>query len=864
MASSDILSQTLSSITTIKLEELSSQQASFEVAKNKLLQDVAAEPDQLEKAQILLDKIESLPSMGKLNQNASTSLKNYRRFLAQARTDPSVSVEMQRDWQQKLENELNVNSFKYEYASLYGQLVNEWISAAEGNSDAISIDESAFESVGRKEMHDQRATWEEYVFKAYETDTKAIEEFLDTIFSANKETKKALEKLRESTQNFEKLLKTSSHFNQSSLKWVIEGLLRSDLVSDEKRAALKDFLNNKVVLAEVADVLNMRMDALDKWNWDPEGTPVEQRRQLNGRYRFYHDEDLLQSILLRYVGTKWSVHMKDALTKFHDTAGVWKSSSVPVPADDRKRRDYFLGPNYNRGETVEHIRAKHFNDDIFLEQLQETTIEKRAGYEDDDDDMFSESDTRKSPQQVTQSVLHALATEIIMRTRIGEEVTVLRSDFKWFGPSIPHSTMFAALKFFGVSEQWVDFFRRVLEAPMKFINDGPSAPVQVRKRGTPISAPLSDFLGESVLFCLDFALNQYTDGALLYRLHDDIWLWGRDETVVKGWKVITHFASLTGLEFNEEKTGSVRIPKRGGKQIPPPTGLPRGDVRWGFLKLDAVTGRFLIDQADLDKHIEELRRQLDACKSVFDWIQAWNVYGARFFTTNFGRPANCFGRQHVDMMLEAFAQIQSKLFTDGGSVTSTVKSMLASRFNVHNIPEGYLYFPMSMGGLDLKSPFVNLFLIKPSICPNPEKIMDDFFEKEETAYKNAQALFKEDAVPGQAFLRYELKSLFAEEKEFMSFEEFTRYREQTSSHLAAAYRELMLEPKEEDVDQAIDANQLNTVSGSGYRNGYERWIMELYAPDMIKRFGGLMVVEKGLLPTGMVNMFRESRFKWQG
>jgi hypothetical protein len=77
----------------------------------------------------------------------------------------------------------------------------------------------------------------------------------------------------------------------------VEALLRSDLVTDEKRKILRDFLNNKVVVAEVADVLNMRMRSLHKWQWDAAGTPVEQRRQLNGRYRFYHDEDLLQAIL---------------------------------------------------------------------------------------------------------------------------------------------------------------------------------------------------------------------------------------------------------------------------------------------------------------------------------------------------------------------------------------------------------------------------------------------------------------------------------------------------------------------------------------------------------------------------------------
>src|SRR4051812_9450622 len=99
-----------------------------------------------------------------------------------------------------------------------------------------------------------------------------------------------------------------------------------------------------------------------------------------------------------------------------------------------------------------------------------------------------------------------------MKTRLGEEVCVVRSDFKWFGPSLPHSTMFAVLRFFKVSDRWISFFRRALEAPMKFHNDGDNAPIQVRKRGTPISGPLSDMLGETVLFVLDFAMNQQTNG----------------------------------------------------------------------------------------------------------------------------------------------------------------------------------------------------------------------------------------------------------------------------------------------------------------------------------------------------------------
>ena len=110
--------------------------------------------------------------MGKLNDNPLISLENVRQFLEQAQNDPSVSEKLQRDWQMKLERELDVNSLKYEYASLYGQLVNEWLSASDSAVDDSSEISSDFEDVGRKEMHEQRVKWEEHVFKPRVTEPR--------------------------------------------------------------------------------------------------------------------------------------------------------------------------------------------------------------------------------------------------------------------------------------------------------------------------------------------------------------------------------------------------------------------------------------------------------------------------------------------------------------------------------------------------------------------------------------------------------------------------------------------------------------------------------------------------------------------
>lgn len=854
MASTDVLCHTLSAITSIKLEEISNQRSAFEQGKADLLQAVSDQPKQSEKLRIFLDRIESLAFMGKLKDNKSISLCNLRKFLQQAQHDPSVSENLLKVWQEQLAKELDIHSLKYEYASLYGRLVNECLSASEDTEKS----DDGYQSVGRKEMHEQRQTWEDYVFKPLETDSTAIDLYLTRLFTSTADIKKAWRQLQIQTEIFEKEMDNQTHFNADSLTWVINGLLRSDLLTDEKCAILKDFRSNRVVLAEVADVLNMRMSSLGKWKWDTEGIPVEQRRQLNGRYRFYHDEDLLQSILLRYIGVKWSVFFKGALTNFKNASNVWASSSPQVPKEDRHKREYYLGQGHDRIGNVEATREHHFDSDIFLEQLQHAPEEQRGGYSDDGTEMGT--DTRKSPQQITQSVLHTLATEIIMQTRLEKPLTVVRSDFAWFGPSLPHTSMFSVLSHFGVSDRWVSFFRRALEAPMFFPSDGPSAPIRIRKRGTPISGPLSDMLGETVLFCLDFAMNSRTKGARLYRLHDDIWFWGSSSVCVTGWNVMQEFANLMGLSFNPEKTGSCTITRHPTTISKTPSSLPQGLVRWNFLYLDPLTGRFLIDQKLVDNHIKELKLQLNACKSVFDWIQAWNIYGSRFFSVNFGRPAHCFGLAHVDDILTTFSRIQTQLFSKtGGSVTSTLKSMLHSRFGVENIPEGYLYFPMSMGGLDLKSPFVPLYLIRGQVAENPDKIMDTFFTDERSAYEKAKRKYENGDITAS---ERRLEQAY-EYVGFPSFEEYTKYRERTSSALHKAYIELNSEPNESKVDIIVGREESKDSLGGDTTN-YHKWIVQLYGSDMKERFGGLNVVEKGLLPTGMVDMFRESRFKWQG
>jgi hypothetical protein len=131
----------------------------------------------------------------------------------------------------------------------------------------------------------------------------------------------------------------------------------------------------------------------------------------------------------------------------------------------------------------------------------------------------------KKPMEAKQNLLHILSTEAAVNTRIHGEFTAFRTSFEARNSLLPHATVRTVLKFFGVSSQWLEFFGKFLEAPLKFVDAEDESPPRLRCRGTPASHVLSNVFGEVVLFCLDFSVNQATNGALLYRLFDDMWFW---------------------------------------------------------------------------------------------------------------------------------------------------------------------------------------------------------------------------------------------------------------------------------------------------------------------------------------------------
>ena len=447
MPSTWVLADNLRSITNIKLHDLSEQRATFEESKGHLLFAVDAESDLSKKVKTLLDGCKGLSDRQR-GKKSNPFYDDLTQHLEQSKFDPSISETMSKG-EAQLRRELDVRSLRYEYAFIHSQLLTEWL-ADDSNSGNVLWRKRMWKGNERLE---HKKEWESYVFQPLPTNQEEITDYLTLLFGSTPETRTSLEALRKGICHFEETLTLSDQVKEEEIRWCFNGLLHSDLLNEAKKGALTDMSKHKESLDELADVLNMRLSSIQTWAWEKTGIVAEERRQITGKYRIFHDEDIIDSLLLEYLGRKWSVKFKSAL------ATLPQLNTSTLTQSEKERREYFLGPD--RGSNLSKKRDELFRKENFMSQLLAKEDKVLPGYEDYDQD--DEITVRRSHTDIKHSLLHLLSTEIVLNSRLHKNMCIIRSDFKRFGPSLAHSTIFAVLKFFGVSPKWLGFFRNALE-----------------------------------------------------------------------------------------------------------------------------------------------------------------------------------------------------------------------------------------------------------------------------------------------------------------------------------------------------------------------------------------------------------------
>ncbi len=871
----NFLTQTLQSITATKKREQNKRRQTFEASKAKVLESVAAASDDRAQLQLLLEGFKGLSSSNKgvdyVDNDRIGHARNVERYLEQSYRDPSVSSTIIQGFDKTFRQKLEQESQRFEFADLYYRLLGEWTDTSSKPLEQSEKKEEeldgSFEHVQKYDLQKLKEKFASVVFSPLETDEAEIDLYLNGLFEDD-HAADLLQGIREDNTEFARRLKKEvAPFTRDVLKQCIRALLSNNLLNDDAKNTLSEFTTNEVVLDEIADVLNLRFADLDNWSWEAEedGMYYEPRRQLNGKYRIMMDMDILQAIFLHYIAVKWCAHLKNVFSRLPADPKFWKGPKK-MTAEEKGRWYYFMGTEVTAGVTSNKMNT--FRETFFMSALPASLNDGGDPYGEDKEDATDETKTGLGMRQM---FLRQMAADVLIGCSLNGEAAVVQSDLQWYATGMPHSTLFAVLRFWGITDDWIALFKKYAEAPLR-MDPTPGENVRTRKRGIPITDAFETLFGELLLFCMDVAVNRLSSMTLI-RFHDDLFLSGEPLECANAWETIKDFVKVLGLDINYSKTGSVYLCEN-GKDKDLAARFPEGPVCMGMLQL-TDEGQWAIDQKQVAAHVRQLQKQLGQCTSIISWIQTWNACMGRFFQDTFGKPANCFGQAHVNSILETHAHMQRQLFeTHGGSVTEYLREQIHERFGVNDIPASFFFLPEDFGGLGVRNSFIPFFLLKDQLIKDPLDAITDFRKDEKRMYKDALEEFK--ALTNSEKQRRLRKGLGDSSKDspvlsedFFSFEEFTAHRQAYSPFLLAAFRQLMKVPDTKEVYLAKEVGpwfeELSYSHGMGWYDlsSETKWIMHLYAEELKQRFGALSIVDRNLLPSGVMKMLKKKKVTWQ-
>ncbi|XP_037042493.1 uncharacterized protein LOC119078878 isoform X2 [Bradysia coprophila] len=885
-------------VTQEKLEELKQQRNLMNDHFNPVLKSIE-EPsiDPANALQILYQAAKDSPVKDIIGQILIDNL-NY--VLKNGKEDSSLSTQLVRAWIDKLKQEIQYALRKCEYSYLYGSLLSEWLELEEkkaAKKSAGAETEENLSELKEKAKQDKAKVVEKMkslMFNAptsEEFEAGKFRKFLsDELlnFEENAEGQSIMKEIRRETGDFFKIV--NYHISSYDVQCCIKGLSTEELLTPEKKAALKELNENSEALEEVASLLTNRLRNLKRWEWPASCELVELRRGLAGEYKAFMNEDIITALFLQYVGVQWAAYFKGQFMKIYESK-IFAEIFCHDDSIEGKRKEFhqstFLSAlpdsmqsqDSQQQEEYAKVESRSYAAPMMMMQCAAPSGLFGAA-----NDVQSDCSYAPPPQMVRkkaskprrivkpdpdidfkQAFLHTLSTEIRLHQVIRKEkpLVVVQADLESFGPSVVHDAALIALEYFGVSKEWLEFFKKFLQPRVSLVeNEAPALVV----RGVPTSHTLSSLFGETLLFLLDLLVNQKCNGMRIYRISDEFWFWDNvEENVAKAWNTMNTYGKMVGLKVKEDRSGSVSIySDEALKKLEPsktvicgPSPLPQRNIHWGYLELHS-NGIFKIDQDAITKFLDEMRALLDKSECVLEWINVFNKYLA-FFVRNFGKCALVSGKQHLDQIVTSLGMIYTGLFgSENGNPVEKLKSRF-EKLREADIVDVWVYWPLERGGLGLVNPFIGIMSLREAYVDIND---DDHFTKLPLQDKvNWEAIIEEhERRYGKIGEARTVKLSYPVPPKVPTWDEYLAKRETELRHWYDRYVRLLERPGPKVISISDKYWTLDSpLPDAEIDSNYLMWLFAYYETQLVLHFGSVKFINSKLLPMSMIANIQKSK-----
>ena len=809
-------------ITQMKLRELRAQRDHSLVAYDALSGRVAQARDDSEALRLLYNGLQQLTFAKQPLHPDVTNLGLLLRSMEGNR----ASNETLAFWRVQLQRELERGRLRAEIVYIFGALLEEW---ATRNAREVGTD-----------PREQEATNALIERAIQPSATVAFAPMLNVLISdLDLDSPEAVSKLRDMVRQtiYARIKPSELH---SVLKQISEDVYRTKPV----RRQAHRFLLNATLTKELADALTIQLDHLDEWDW-PEAGVSSHAGLSRTKWRLFLEEELPTACLLEILGSRWQRVFEQALgwreevrlQRFHH---LLELGAPKVILENEQR---FLR---NVVSTKPRISTDIWTDTgrSVAEPRPDAGLDEQVRYWGEQGSVFAHRATIQSElhefghfrgyrsEEYSGGMDRALTlinAEIVLGRAAfpQKQLYIVKTDLKDYYPSLAHDLLLAILARTGLSQGDIEFFQRYLRVRLRR-----DEKVLLVQSGAPAHRALSDLLGELVLRLLDQHV-QRAARVHVIRVVDDICLIAASsEEAIKGWQAVQEFCTACGLTINEEKSGSVAI---GGMPLPT---LPQADPRWLFIALDA-DGQWGVDGQAFDAYLEKLHGQIADEPSILGRIQTYNaavIYLRQAFMLK--APLGASHRQSVHA---AMSRLQSALFEDGRGLAESVREGIHERFlggvSMTQVPEAWLYWPITAGGLGLRHPttlaatYAESYAKRVDANPPRERTAD--WQRRKNGWGDFYASLLTEVEPIEPASTQVMETLVSD---FIHRrEELTTGKQGTISRggLVKSYR-----PDGTEVTEGISP--------------YWHWVLYLYGPQILERLGTFRFLFSELVPLQLV------------
>lgn len=672
-------------ITQMKLRELRRQRAKLREAYEGLGEEVARAQEPGERLRRLYDGLRGLTFAGQALHPDVVNLEVLLYEVDTGMASPDV-VEL---LVERLVKEMAAGQSRSEVVYLFGALLEDW---ARGE---VAGDPMEDEARGARDRLMDAALAE-----AGPVDHGAV---LDPLFEDLGPA------LTEMASRLEEACREDigKPVSTAELEGVLERLAQDIYRPADLRGEARRFAKGLELRKELADALTILLAELPAWDWPEEGLETRATWTRN-KWRLYLGEDLPTACLLEVVGDRW-VRIFERLVGDRELqvtqhrARLQKLLDLGTPEvilTNERRMLRIAEQMVGLGATEAADPWGEPPTGLAVAPESGSVVEKRAQHQATLRSLRGAGgDYEGGYGETNEAVLLVHAEVELARAAYPDRpLHVVKIDLRDYYPSIPHEVILDLLRRLGVPEGHLGVFARYLAPPLR---TGAGAPVRMR-RGVPMDHALSGMLAELLMRLLEQHIQRQA-GVRIVRIVDDLCVLTPDPVAaVAAWGAVEAFCSACGLEINREKSGALAL---GGER---PEGLPADRPRWGMLELDEL-GRWYVQREPFEAHLEQSRKRVEAAPSVLSKVQ---VYNANLkYLLNAVVLGGRLGDSHRESARRAVVRYHHEFFGPGRGIAAGLRAEIGERFPSDpgggpEIAEGWLYWPITAGGLGLRNPLV--------------------------------------------------------------------------------------------------------------------------------------------------------------